>query len=151
MNKAIDVCKKGIAKGQAPFGACIVKDGEIIALTHNTVLKDINPCSHAEVNAIAKACKKIDNIDLKGAVLYSTTEPCPMCFSASHWAKISRIVYGCTIKDSAKAGYHELPVSNKFLASKENKKERIELVPKFMRKECLELFKLAKNKHERVY
>ena len=150
MNKAINICKKGISKGQAPFGACIVKDGVVIACAHNSVLKSVNPSCHAEVNVIGKACKKLDTIDLSGCILYSTTEPCPMCFSASHWAKISKIVSGCTISDSKKFGYHELSVSNKYLSSKEQGK-KIELVSKFMRKECLDLFELAKKQHEQLY
>ncbi|MDD8016577.1 MAG: nucleoside deaminase, partial [Acidobacteriota bacterium] len=70
-----------------PFGACIVKDGRVVATARNTVLKN-DSTAHAEVNAIRKACRKLDTFDLSGCEIYSTAEPCPMCFSAIHWARI---------------------------------------------------------------
>ena len=93
-----------------PFGACIVKDNKVIALTRNTVLSQDATC-HAEVNAIRQASKKLNTFDLSGCVIYSTTEPCPMCFSACHWAKVSRIVFGAGIKDARDFGFNELTVS----------------------------------------
>src|SRR5687768_18131568 len=99
MRMAIDKCREGIASGQSPFGACIVKDGQVIALEHNVVWETTDITAHAEVTAIRAACRNIDDIDLTGSVIYSTTEPCPMCFSASHWARIGTIVYGASIAD----------------------------------------------------
>jgi len=83
MKKAIEEAYEGIKSGEGgPFGAVIVKGGRIIGAGHNTVLKDNDPTAHAEVNAIRSASQKINNYDLSGSVLYTTTEPCPMCFSA---------------------------------------------------------------------
>ena len=121
-----------------PFGACIVKNGKVIGLGRNTVLKNDATC-HAEINAIRKASKKMGSFDLAGSVIYSTTEPCPMCFSAIHWARIGHIYYGTTIADAKAIGFNELYISNKTM--KKMGKSRIKLTPDLMRKECLELFK----------
>ncbi|HET6513088.1 MAG TPA: nucleoside deaminase [Candidatus Kapabacteria bacterium] len=138
MRLAIEKCRKGIKNGQSPFGACIVKDGQVIALEHNVVWDTTDITAHAEVTAIRAACRNIDDIDLNGTVIYSTTEPCPMCFSASHWARIGTIVYGASIADAAKAGFNELQVSNQDL--KRIGGTGVTIIPDFMRDECVKLF-----------
>lgn len=75
-----------------PFGCILVKDNEVIA-TGRSGEGSYDPTAHAEVNAIRSACTHLQSIDLSGTTLYSTCEPCPMCFSASWWAKIDRIVF----------------------------------------------------------
>ena len=138
MRKAIAEARKNIARPDGgPFGACIVKDGRIVAVARNTVLKDDATC-HAEVNAIRKASKKLGTFDLTGCEIYSTTEPCPMCFGAIHWARIGTLYFGTGIADAARAGFHELPISNAKM--KAIGRSRIRLVPGFMRPECQELF-----------
>jgi len=94
-----------------PFGACLVKGNKVLAAARNTVLKNDATC-HAEINAIRAASRKLKNYDLSGCVIYSTTEPCPMCFSAIHWAKIGTVIYGTKIKDVKKLGFNELTISN---------------------------------------
>jgi len=138
MRKAIAEARKNIARPDGgPFGACIVKDGRIVAAGRNTVLKNDATC-HAEVNAIRKASKKLGTFDLTGCEIYSTTEPCPMCFGAIHWARIGAVYFGTGIADAARAGFHELPISNAKM--KAIGRSRIRLVPGFMRPECQELF-----------
>jgi len=122
-----------------PFGACIVKNGKAIAVARNTVLKNDATC-HAEINAIRMASKKLKTFDLSGCVIYSTTEPCPMCFSAIHWAKINHIIYGTNIADAAKAGFNELRISNSTL--KRLSKSKVKIEAGFMAEECRELFDL---------
>jgi tRNA(Arg) A34 adenosine deaminase TadA len=95
-----------------PFGACITQGDKIISLGHNTVLRDTDPTAHAEINAIQTAAQRLNRIDLSDCTIYSTTEPCPMCFSAIHWARIGQIVYGTNIEDVKKLGFHELSISN---------------------------------------
>lgn len=90
-----------------PFGACIVKDGIIIAAASNTVLRDNDPTAHAEINAIRKACQKLGTYDLKGCVLYTTAYPCPMCLSAIIWANIDTVYYGCTAQDAEEIGFRD--------------------------------------------
>ena len=132
-----------------PFGACIVKDGRIVAVARNTVLRG-DATAHAEINAIRKACRKLGTHDLSGGIIYSTTEPCPMCFSAIHWAKIARIVYGSGIQDAQRAGFSELTVSNLDMKSAGN--SPVEVQGHFMRNEALPLFEIWKTRADkRVY
>jgi tRNA(Arg) A34 adenosine deaminase TadA len=120
-----------------PFGACIVKGGRVLAVARNSVLKQDATC-HAEINAIRLASRKIKNFDLSGCVIYSTTEPCPMCFSAIHWARIDRVFYGTTIADAKRIGFNELSVSASRL--KQLGKSRVRVTANFLREECRRLF-----------
>jgi guanine deaminase len=138
MERAIREARKNLRSLEGgPFGACIVRDGEVLAVARNTVLRN-DATAHAEVNAIRKACRKLRTHDLTGAVIYSTTEPCPMCFSAVHWARIGAIVYGTNIRDARRTGFHELEISNRRL--KALGRSPIVIVPDFMRRDCLALF-----------
>ena len=94
MSRAIELAAEnaGSVTG-GPFGAVIVKDGEIVAAQSNKVTVDIDPTAHAEVNAIREACKVLGTFDLSGCILYSSCEPCPMCLSAAYWAHIDKIYY----------------------------------------------------------
>jgi len=142
MKQAIAITREGIAKGNSPFGAVVVKDGKLIASTHNTVWHDTDPTAHAEVNAIRRAAKAIPSIDLSGTVMYTTCEPCPMCLSAIHWAKIDRVVYGATIADAAGAGFNELHVDAEQLAKLGGSKLRVErLKSDSVNQECAGLFR----------
>ncbi len=100
MKLACDLASENIDRGGGPFGAVIVKDGEIIATGTNTVTIDNDPTAHAEVNAIRAACNKIRNFKLDGCDIYSSCEPCPMCLSALYWAGVRRIYYGNTQIDA---------------------------------------------------
>jgi len=150
MIRAIQKAQKGIKTGQTPFGACVVKRGKIIACAHNKVWKTTDITAHAEIVAIRLACKKLKTINLSGCVIYSTCEPCPMCFSACHWAKISKIIYGAKIADAKKYGFNELPISNTTMKSKG--KSPIKITKNFMREENIKIFKeFSQNKNNRLY
>ncbi len=138
MRLAIEKTREGIAAGQSPFGSVIVRDGQVIAATHNTVWRDGDPTAHAEVNCIRQAARELKTIALRGCTLYSTTEPCPMCLAAIHWAKLERVVYGATIADAAAAGFHELYVDAKELANLGRSPLRVE--DGLLREECAALF-----------
>ena len=139
MALAVREARKNLARPDGgPFGACIVKDGRVVAVARNTVLRHDATC-HAEVNAIRKASRKLGTFDLGGCEIYSTAEPCPMCFGAIHWARIGTVYYGAGIRDAARAGFHELRISNAQM--KEIGRSRIVLVPGFMKDECLDLFR----------
>ncbi|MDD4955547.1 MAG: nucleoside deaminase, partial [Candidatus Omnitrophica bacterium] len=112
MQSAICEARKNIKNlCGGPFGAAIVKGNKIIAVARNTVLKNDASC-HAEINAIRLASKKLKTYNLFGCRIYSTTEPCPMCFSAIHWARIDTIIYGNNIRDAKRIGFNELFISN---------------------------------------
>ena len=150
MRLAIDTAKEGIKKGQSPFGACITRGDEIISCAHNVVWDSMDITAHAEIHAIRDACKKLHTVDLSGCVIYSTCEPCPMCFSACHWAKISKIVYGARIVDAKKLGFNELTASNKEMKQFGN--SSIEIVEGYLRDEAVELFKLWQGQEKtRLY
>lgn len=102
MEIAIRLSVENIESGGGPFGAVIVRDGEIIATGANRVVPNNDPTAHAEVVAIREACRKLGTFNLDGCTLYASCEPCPMCLSAIYWAGIKRICYGNT-KDDAKA------------------------------------------------
>ena len=138
MAAAIDAATEGVEAGQTPFGACIVRDGEIVTAAHNAVWSDTDITAHAEVQAIRAACRKLNTIDLTGCVIYSTCEPCPMCFAACHWAKISKIVFGARIADAEKAGFSELPISNEQM--KTLGRSGVKIAGDFLRNECIKLF-----------
>jgi tRNA(Arg) A34 adenosine deaminase TadA len=150
MRLAISKARQGIEKGQTPFGVCITKGGEVVSCVHNIVWESMDITAHAEIHAIREACRKLNTIDLSGCVIYSTCEPCPMCFSACHWAKISKIVYGARIEDAKKLGFSELTISN--WEMKQFGNSPIELVGDLLREENLELFEFwSKREDKRVY
>jgi tRNA(Arg) A34 adenosine deaminase TadA len=139
MKRAIAEARKNLARPDGgPFGACIVKDGKVLAAARNTVLSGDATC-HAEVNAIRRASRKLGTFDLSGCVIYSTTEPCPMCFGAIHWARIGAVHYGTLIGDAARAGFNELGISNGKM--KALGRSKVKLFSGLLRDECLELFR----------
>lgn len=90
-----------------PFGAVIVKDGEVVANGWNRVTSSNDPTAHAEVTAIRNACTKLNTFQLTGCVLYTSCEPCPMCLAAAYWARVDRIVFAATREDAAKIGFDD--------------------------------------------
>ncbi|MFC1808296.1 nucleoside deaminase [Candidatus Omnitrophota bacterium] len=137
MQLAVNEARKNLKSlDGGPFGACIVKKGRILAISRNTVLKNDATC-HAETNAIREASKKLKTYDLSGCEIYSTTEPCPMCFSAIHWANIDKIIYGTKIADVKKLGFNELVISNNQM--KKLGKSKVKIVPGILLAECKQL------------
>jgi guanine deaminase len=90
-----------------PFGAVIVKDGKIIARGHNEVTGTNDPTAHAEITVIRKASAALGRFDLSGCDIYSSCEPCPMCFSAIFWSRISRLCFASTREDAGKIGFDD--------------------------------------------
>ncbi|MFA5089837.1 MAG: nucleoside deaminase [Candidatus Omnitrophota bacterium] len=150
MQVALDEAGKNLKNMQGgPFGACIVRGNKILAVARNTVLKG-DATAHAEINAIRKACRKLGDYNLSGCCIYSTTEPCPMCFSAIHWARIDYLVFGTTIKDARSLGFNELPISCRKL--KKTGKSKLQIFAPFMLGECKGLFtEWSKLKNKILY
>jgi tRNA(Arg) A34 adenosine deaminase TadA len=90
-----------VDKTGGPFGAVVVLDGKILATAGNSVMRDHDPSAHAEVNAMREACRKVGNPHIDGAVLYSSCEPCPMCYSTAYWARVGKIFYAASWTDYA--------------------------------------------------
>ena len=147
MELSIAVAKKGVVKDESPFGAVIAKNGKAIVATHNTVLSGRDAIAHAEINAIHAACRKLKSHKLYGCTIYSTCEPCPMCFSAIHWAGIPSIIYGARIEDAKACGFHELEVHDCRL--KRLGKAKVKIRGNFMRRECVEMMREWKRRKGR--
>ena len=108
MKIAYDEAVKGMLNNEGgPFGAVIIKDGEIIASRHNEVLKTNDPTAHAEINVIREASKKLQTFDLSECTLYTSCQPCPMCLGAIFWARIKTVYYGATKEDAQKGGFDD--------------------------------------------
>jgi len=131
-----------------PFGAIILKDNEMIARSHNTVIKTNDPTAHAEVNAIRIASKKLNRFDLSDCILVTSSEPCPMCLSAIMWAGIKKVYYGCDIHDAKEIGFSDEFIYDYF-------KNQLSVQPpvileQVLRDEALEAFKLWSNKEDKI-
>lgn len=107
MQEAIKLAQYSLENGGGPFGAVIVKNNEIIATGHNQVTINNDPTAHAEVVAIRNACKRLNTFDLSGYQIYTSCEPCPMCFGAIYWARLDTVYYAATADDAAAIGFDD--------------------------------------------
>lgn len=108
MRMAIDLANENVRTGNGgPFGAVIVKDGEVIGKGVNTVTESYDPTAHAEVNAIREACKNLSSFQLEDCIIYSSCEPCPMCLGAIYWARPKKLYFACSREDAARVGFDD--------------------------------------------
>lgn len=136
MEMAIEEAREGIREGHGgPFGSVIVKDGTVVAKGHNHVVKNNDPTSHGEIDAIRKAGKALGTFDLSGCDIYTTGEPCPMCACAIMWSNIDKVYYGCTIEDNARIGFRDEQFMEVFKMD-----HRPDNYVETDREECLKLF-----------
>ncbi|SEE48750.1 nucleoside deaminase [Prevotella sp. lc2012] len=147
MREAIRLADESVLRGGGPFGAVIVKDGEIIAGSSNSVTIDQDPTAHAEVNTIREACRKLGTFDLTGCTIYTSCEPCPMCLGAIYWARISRIYYGNTRKDA-----RDIDFADDFIYEELDKpltKRTVPIIP-LLRDEAIRTFRLWQEKDDKT-
>lgn len=107
MREAIRLSLESVEAGGGPFGAVVVRGGEIIARGQNQVTLVNDPTAHAEIVAIRKACRVLKSFSLAGCELYASCEPCPMCLGAILWARLDRVVFGATREDAGAAGFDD--------------------------------------------
>jgi guanine deaminase len=108
MNEAVALARAGMRiHGGGPFGAVIVADGELVGRGCNQVTPLLDPTAHAEITAIRDACRALQRFDLRGCVLYTSCEPCPMCLSAIYWARLDRVYFASTRHDAAGIGFDD--------------------------------------------
>lgn len=107
MRRALSLASESVRDGGGPFGAVVVRDGELVAGGRNRVVPHGDPTAHAEVQAIRAACRELGTHLLSGCTLYSSCEPCPMCLSATYWARIDRLVFACRRGDAAAIGFDD--------------------------------------------
>ena len=124
MNMAAELAEKNIEEGGGPFGAVIVRNGEVVATGVNRVTANNDPTAHAEVSAIRNACSKEQTFNLSGCVIYTSCEPCPMCLSALYWAGVSRIYYGNTQDDA-----YAINFSDRFIYQELDKPKSERMIP----------------------
>ena len=141
MKIALEEAYEGISANHGgPFGAVVVKSGEIVGRGHNRVLYKKDPTCHGEMEAIRDACKNLGTYDLSGCELYTTAEPCPMCLGGILWANIRKVYYGCNREDTDKIGFRD----NIFYEYLDGGIELLKMQEK-QREECLELFEQYKK------
>lgn len=138
MRRAVEAAREGIDEGQTPFGACVARDGSPVAVEHNVVWATTDITAHAEIQALRRACRELDSVDLSGCTMYTTCEPCPMCLAACHWARLDRVVYGARIEDAAAAGFRELSLSAREMTERGG--SPLEVEGGVLREACVELF-----------
>ncbi|MBS1519171.1 MAG: nucleoside deaminase [Bacteroidetes bacterium] len=108
IKEAVRLSRENMNSGDGgPFGAVIVKDGEIISSGSNKVTSKNDPTAHAEIEAIREACRILGTFNLSGCEIYSSCEPCPMCLSAIYWARLDKIYFANTKKDAAEINFDD--------------------------------------------
>ena len=100
-------CKNASSAEGGPFGAIVVFEGKVVGEGRNQVTTMNDPTAHAEVVAIRAAAKHLNRFDLKGCVVYTSCEPCPMCLAAAYWARVDKVVYSATQNEAAAAGFDD--------------------------------------------
>ena len=128
MRRAVELSAQSVRNGGGPFGAVIVRDGEIVGEASNSVTKDNDPTAHAEVNAIRRAAAKLGTFNLDGCDINTSCEPCPMCLGAIYWAHLSHIYYCNTRMDAAEIGFDDDFIYHEFNVPLEGRSIPIERV-----------------------
>jgi guanine deaminase len=105
--RAVAAAADNVIAGGGPFGALVVKDGELIATGVNQVTPNLDPTAHAEVVAIRAACQQLQTFKLDGCLLVASCEPCPLCLSAALWARMDRVIFAADRHDAAEAGFDD--------------------------------------------
>lgn len=147
MRKAIELAIENVNNGGGPFGAVIVKDGEIISTGVNRVTPNNDPTAHAEVQAIRSACQKLDTFQLDGCEIYSSCEPCPMCLGAIYWAHIDHLYYGCNQHDADEIGFSDQFIYEEIALDPSQRKL---LTEELLPEEAKAVFEEWKNKEDKV-
>jgi tRNA(Arg) A34 adenosine deaminase TadA len=147
MRRAIELSKQSVRNGGGPFGAVIARNGEIVAEGSNCVTIDCDPTAHAEVSTIRKACKALGTFDLSGCEIYTSCEPCPMCFGAIYWAHLDKVYMGNDRKDAAKIGFDDDFIYQEIALDAKDRKKPSEVL---LRDEALVAFKMWDEKVDKT-
>ena len=148
MHRAIALANEGVDENAGgPFGAVIVKNGEIVGEGFNQVTSTNDPTAHAEIVAIRRACENLDSHQLEGCTIYTSCEPCPMCFGAIYWARPEKVFFASTREDAAKAGFDDQFIYGEL--GEDFAKRRIETV-NFLRDEGWSVFEKWEEKTDKT-
>ncbi len=148
MARAIELAKNGVEMNAGgPFGAIVVKNGEIVGEGNNRVTSTNDPTAHAEVIAIREACRALGTFQLNGSVIYTSCEPCPMCLGAIYWARPDKVFFACTRDDAANIGFDDDFI---YAELEKNNEEREMVLLSLMRDEALEVFRSWASKPDKI-
>ena len=143
MARAIQLSMENVQSGSGgPFGAVVVKNGEVIAEGANQVTSTNDPTAHAEMLAIRAACRKLGAFSLEGCEIYTSCEPCPMCLGAIYWARLSRIFFANLATDASRIGFDDSAIYREL--SQSHSQRTIPMV-QMMREQALEAFRAWEN------
>ena len=146
LDEAVALARRSVEMGDGPFGALIVRDGEVIGLGHNCVTSDNDPTAHAEIVAIRAASKALNDFSLNGSILYASCEPCPMCLAAAYWARVDRVVYAASAEEVAAVGFDDKVIAQQLFLPTEERSIPMERIPLESINEVLSLWDLKEDK-----
>lgn len=130
MARAIELSRQGMLVGEGgPFGAVIVRDGEIVAEGNNKVLATNDPTNHAEMVALRRAAEKLKSFDLSGCEIYVNAEPCPMCLGAIYWAQLKKVRFANTRYDATEIGFDDALIYDELAKPLEERRIDVKHVP----------------------
>ena len=147
MRKAIELSIENIKNGGGPFGAVIVKNGEIVATGVNRVNDSCDPTAHAEISAIRAASKKLNTFNLSGCDIYTSCEPCPMCLGAIYWAHLDKMYYANTKDDAKNIDFDDSFIYDELYLKPEDRRLKSEAL---LRTEALKAFEDWSNNSEKT-
>jgi guanine deaminase len=148
MSRAIQIAVENVRSGRGgPFGAVVVRDGDIISEGVNSVTLSNDPTAHAEVVAIRTACAKLGVFELRDCELYTSCEPCPMCLGAIYWARPARVFFGATAVDASIAGFDDSLIYSEIV--QQHSERRIPMI-QLMREEALETFRAWERQPDKL-
>lgn len=147
MLRAIALSEESVKRGGGPFGAVIARNGKIVAEASNCVTIDCDPTAHAEVSVIRKAAKALGTFDLSGCEIFTSCEPCPMCFGAIYWAHLDKIYYANDRKDAADIGFDDDFIYQEIALEPEKRKKPSEIL---LRTEAMKAFDMWRQKTDKT-
>jgi len=148
MKEAIKLSFKGMRTNQGgPFGAVVVKNGKIVGRGVNRVTSTNDPTAHAEIVAIRDAGKNLKSFRLDDCIVYTSSEPCPMCFGAIHWARIKKVFFACTRFDAANIEFDDDYIYKEIVKSIDKRNIDTE---QLMRDEGLKAFERWRKKRDKI-
>jgi tRNA(Arg) A34 adenosine deaminase TadA len=140
MHEAIALARRGVQAGHGgPFGALIVRGGQVVGRGWNRVIVDCDPTAHAEILAIREAGARLGDHRLLGCTLYSSCEPCPMCLAAAYWARLERVVFAAGAADAAALGFDDRHILDWMTQAREGGSLPMSQI---QREQALEVFRL---------
>jgi len=148
VDRVIELAIENVRSGQGgPFASVVVRDGAILAEGANLVTSTNDPCAHAEIVAIRRACQKLGSFELRGCEIYSSCEPCPMCLGAIYWARLARIYFAAAKEDASRAGFDDSFIYQEF--SRRGDQRKIQMM-RIMNHKALDPFRAWEQQPNKV-